>query len=411
MTLVDPAPRAGSEQSTQQAAAAVARKTGGTFRANRNRSLDGIRAVAIALVFAEHFGGFAPGTVGVDVFFVLSGYLITGLLVAEFDRRGTLSFRSFYGRRALRLMPAYLTMIVATVAVALALAGEQTKSLLREGVTWSLTYSSNIATAAGRWDNEHPRLWEFTWSLAAEEQFYLVWPLLLLIALRWARGRDLRAALGMIPFAGFLLSVGWSWHLIGDNAPLMRVAVAPDTRSGALLLGCAVALWQRGTSRWLALAARWSGIGLGAWVMVVFGRHDPYAQATYSPLIAVATALLIAGLTGRCARPTIPGALLGLRPMAFIGRLSYSLYLYNVLAILLFTEVHRRGLISVQPDARPFVAAAFALGLAWLSYVCVELPFLRLRDRRRTPHRPVREPQSSGRSHYADQALAGSDCQ
>ena len=360
--------------------------------AARHRALDGLRAVAIGLVFAEHFGAFLPGTLGVDVFFVLSGYLITGLLVSERDRRGAVSFRSFYRRRALRLMPAYLAMTGVTVLAAGALGGEASESLVRQGLAHSLTYTSNIATAMHRWDAETPRLWEFTWSLAAEEQFYLLWPVMLVLGLRLARGRRGRLVLGALPFAGFLASTAWSYHLAAVHAPVMRIAVAPDTRSGGLLLGCAVAIWQsalRGRSRgyWGVVLARWAGLSLGVAVLWLYPRGNGYSQGRLSPVMAVATALVIVAVTARSAqqreRPSLASAMLSLRPVTFIGTLSYSLYLYNVLGMLLFGYAEQQGWIRIAHSWRPVVAAFLALGLAFASYRWVEQPFLRRRERAR----------------------------
>ena len=276
----------------------------------RLRALDGIRAIAIALVFSEHFGGFLPGTLGVDVFFVLSGYLITGLLITEHDRSGRVSFRSFYRRRALRLMPAYFAMIGLTVLAAGTIGGDESGSLVRQGVARSLTYTSNIATAFHRWDAETPRLWEFTWSLAAEEQFYLLWPVLLVIGLRLARSDRARLPLAGVTCAGFLASAGWTYHLAAEHAAVMRIAVAPDTRSGALLLGCAVAIWQsvpgaeHSTASWRVPLARWGGLALAAVVLWRFPRDDAYSQAWLSPVMAIATALVIVAVT----TSTLPAA-------------------------------------------------------------------------------------------------------
>ncbi|HEX4015564.1 MAG TPA: acyltransferase [Frankiaceae bacterium] len=357
----------------------------------RYLALDGLRAIAIGLVFAEHFGGFLPGTLGVDVFFVLSGYLITGLLVSERDRRGRVSFRSFYRRRALRLMPAYFVMTGLTVLASSALAGDASGALIRRGVATSLTYTSNIATALQRWDAQSPRLWEFTWSLAAEEQFYLVWPVLLVLGLRVARGRQGRLLLGLAPFAGFLASTAWSYHLAAVHAPVMRIAVAPDTRSGGLLLGCAVAIWQSALSGRpagcrAAAFARWAGLGLGFAVLWLYPRDSGYSQARLSPVMAIATALVIVAVTAPSAqrqRRSLATALLRLRPVRFIGTLSYSLYLYNVLGLLLFESAEQQGWIRVAHSWRPVIAASMALGLAFISYRWVEHPFLRRRDRTR----------------------------
>jgi peptidoglycan/LPS O-acetylase OafA/YrhL len=356
----------------------------------RFRPLDGLRALAIGLVLAEHFGGWKAGTLGVDVFFVLSGYLITGLLVAEHARRGSVSFRAFYGRRALRLMPAYLTMLGVTFVAVATIGSAQSTKLVRQGLAQSLTYTGNIATAIHRWDNEAPRLWEFTWSLAAEEQFYLLWPIVLVIGLRLAHTDRQRMLLPAAPLVLFLVSVWWSLHLVAAHASVMRIAVAPDTRSSALLLGCAVSLWEssprgkRASLRRFRQLARWGGIGIGVGVLAFFSGEDAYAQGRMSPLIALATALLIVGLTGDAgtSRNSFTGAVLGLRPMAFIGRLSYSLYLYNVLAILAVEFAEQQGLFHSEPGVALIAGVGAAIALALVSYSCVEQPFLRLRDRR-----------------------------
>ncbi len=362
-------------------------------RPARHRALDGLRAIAIGLVFAEHFGAFLPGTLGVDVFFVLSGYLITGLLMSERDRRGAVSFRSFYRRRALRLMPAYLAMTGLTVLAAGALGSEASGALVRRGVAESLTYTSNIATALNRWDAETPRLWEFTWSLAAEEQFYLLWPVLLVLGLRLARTPHARLVLGTVPFAGFLASTIWSYHLVAVHAPVMRVAVAPDTRSGGLLLGCAIAIWQpalngRRAGSWGVAFSRWGGLALGVAVLWLYPRGSGYSQARLSPVMAIATGLVIIAITAprpERARQPLASKVLSLRPVTFIGTLSYSLYLYNVLGLLLFEFAEQQGWIRVAHGLRPVIAALMALGLAFVSYRWVEQPFLRRRDRRRPP--------------------------
>jgi peptidoglycan/LPS O-acetylase OafA/YrhL len=357
-------------------------------KGNRLRALDGIRAIAIGLVFAEHFGGFLPGTVGVDVFFVLSGYLITGLLIAEHGRAGRVAFGAFYRRRTLRLMPAYVAMIAVTVLAAVTIGGANSASLVREGLARSLTYTSNIATAFHRWDAEAPRLWEFTWSLAAEEQFYLLWPLLLVLGLRLARSDLARLVLAGVTLTGFLASTAWAYHLAAEHAAVMRIAVAPDTRSGALLIGCAVAIWQSvpraaALPSWAVSLCRWGGLSLATVVLWRFPRGNPYSQAWLSPVMALATALVIVAVTTpHKRRSSLAAAVLSLRPMAVVGKLSYSLYLYNVLALLLFEFAEQQGWIRLQHAYRPIVAASMALALAFASYRWIEQPFLRRRDRR-----------------------------
>jgi peptidoglycan/LPS O-acetylase OafA/YrhL len=356
----------------------------------RFRPLDGLRALAIGLVFAEHFGGWRPGTLGVDIFFVLSGYLITGLLVTEYDSKRSVSFRAFYRRRALRLLPAYVAMIGGTFLAVALFGDEQSTKVARQGLVQSLTYSGNITTALRRWDNEAPRLWEFAWSLAAEEQFYLLWPIVLVIGLRLAQSAKQGTLLAAGLFAVFLASMWWSYHLVAEHAPVMRIAVAPDTRSSALILGCAASLWESSgcwtpaSSRSVRRLARWSGVAIGVGVLWHFPSGDAYGQARMSPLMAIGTALLIVGLSadaGRSNHDSLAGTVLGLRPLAFVGRLSYNLYLYNVLAILLIEVAEQKGFFEPAPDFGRLAAVTVAITLALVSYACVEQPFLRFRDR------------------------------
>ena len=227
-----------------------------------------------------------------------------------------------------------------------------------------------------------------------------MWPALLLLSLLVCRRPRSRLLLGLLPLAGFVAAWVWSGHLAASAAPLMRVAVAPDTRSPMLLLGCALALWQSALRGGVlpapapprlaaagAALARATGLLVLLAVAIGYDQHDPYAQARLSPVVAVGTALLLAGLTAQAGRGgprSVTARGLSAPPLPFLGRLSYSLYLYNVLALAV-VETAGPGL---PPVARAAGALATALALAAASYFAIERPFLRLRARVAARSRP-----------------------
>jgi peptidoglycan/LPS O-acetylase OafA/YrhL len=329
------------------------------------------------------------GALGVSIFFVLSGFLITHLLVRGQETSGgggSIDLKGFYLRRFFRIVPAFYALLL-VLAV-----GQHWRwiSVPKPDLLAAALFVTNYAPL-------HTPEWVgHAWSLCVEEQFYLLWPVLLVIGLRLARSDRARLALGGVTLAGFLASAGWTYHLAAEHAAVMRIAVAPDTRSGALLLGCAVAIWQsvpgsRITAKaaaWGVSLARWGGLALAIAVLWRFPRDDAYSQAWFSPVMALATALVIVAVTApipSAAQPrfSLATAVLSLRPMALVGKMSYSLYLYNVLALLLFEFGEQQGWIRVAHGLRPVVAALLALALAYASYRWVEQPFLRRRDRAR----------------------------
>src|SRR5215212_7179064 len=213
------------------------------FRLGHRRSLDGVRGVAVLAVLAvhtNHLGGKSllhGGSLGVDIFFVLSGFLITGLLIEEWSRSGTISLLDFYRRRALRLVPALALMLLALSCFArLALSPREAEQTLR-AIPLAFLYMTDFAISLdGRAALGALR---HTWSLAVEEQFYLLWPPLLLAALR-ARMSGRAIALLTLALA-LLVSLHRStlWH---GGAPVTRTYYGIDTRADALLLGCVAAM-------------------------------------------------------------------------------------------------------------------------------------------------------------------------
>jgi peptidoglycan/LPS O-acetylase OafA/YrhL len=313
--------------------------------------LDGLRGVAILVVLGAHMGipGFADGGggAGVTLFFVLSGYLITSLLLAERARAGRVDLRAFYVRRALRLFPALGAVLLVTAVLLLAGLVPQAAT---QGTDYRVVfigvifYVANWVAVAG----QSIGMLGHTWSLAVEEQFYILWPTLLLIGLRLGRSR-----LALVVLLLVLLDIPYRL-LLDLNGGFMHVFVGTDTRGDALLLGCVLALLN---IRWHP-AVGWLGVvGVAALAAVWPGDPGLGTQILFIPAAAIAGTLAIAGC------PTV----LAWRPLAFIGKISYGLYLWH-------------GLVIWWHLPWP-VAVSLSIGIACVSYFVLEKRFLRLKDR------------------------------
>lgn len=337
--------------------------------------IEGLRAIAIGLVLLYHAGvGFLPGGfVGVDVFFVISGFLITGLLIREVERTGRISLRTFYARRAKRLLPA--------AAVVLVVAAIGTRVLLP--VTQWRDFGGDILAAAVYLVN-----WRFAdravdylaedvgpspvlhfWSLAVEEQFYVVWPLLLvavtLVVRRW-HGARLRPTMAIALVLVAVPTFWWSVHLT-STSPSTAFFVT-TTRLWELAIGAFVAvgvtLWRR-IPALAAAALGWTGLAAVALSAVAFGSASPWPGAgALLPTLGTA-AVIVAGTSGLRG----PGRLLAIRPMVVVGGLSYSLYLWHWPMLVLAQAW--RGELGVRAGL-VVVAASFIP--AWLSMRFVENP-------------------------------------
>jgi peptidoglycan/LPS O-acetylase OafA/YrhL len=360
--------------------------------------LDGIRGIAILLVVLLHLQNWPPGGfVGVDVFFTLSGFLITTLLLEEWNSRGTFSLRQFYTRRALRLLPAVTALLLAYGAVALAFRGPNLGTRLT-GVAYAAAYLSNWPQALGRPFPEQEI--GFLWTLAIEEQYYLLWPGLLLLVLVVGRLPSRR----LIALVLCLVLAIWVWRLhLATGVEGRRIYFGTDTRLDQLLLGAALAAWfvarpASPRSAWALRLGGWAGIAFLSWRV-----FDPIYFRSWYPsfgiaAIGVASAAMLASvITSSSATLTW---ILRRRSLRWLGMLSYSLYLWHVPSI----RAVDHSFLGDWPLTRFVAGLLLSVLVAAGSYKFVEKPFLRKRSRHEQLHSTKAEAEaiaSPGRPGHA----------
>ncbi|MGH3127386.1 MAG: acyltransferase family protein [Gaiellaceae bacterium] len=338
-------------------------------------ALDGLRAVAITSVVSVHAFGFpASGGLGVDLFFVLSGFLITTLLLDERARSGSVSLVGFYRRRALRLLPALLVFVAVYLVVALLVAttSRETTSGHLGGALVGILYVSNLVQAGG---SDLPDGLVHLWSLSAEEQFYLLWPALLLGSLIVFRRRLWPLAAMLV--AGIVAVQALQFSLLFGAAPSVRLVYGPDARAGSILVGCLLAVVLSRRVR-PVLGWRTSAVALAVFVVILFTSLE---RATFAgPMLifgCACAALVVIALDPQ----SVLGRVLSVAPLVGLGKISYSLYLWHM-PILVWFGAHNGRL-----ELRDGAAVAVALVAALASYHLVERPFLRRKEHDPTPRR------------------------
>lgn len=339
--------------------------------------IEGLRALAILLVVGYHAGvpGFSGGYVGVDVFFVLSGYLITWLLVHEVETTGALDFFEFYARRARRLLPAVAALLVVITGASAVLYSPLEQLRVAKTAVATAAYLSNVYFAKGAMDyfgavNEtNPLL--HTWSLSVEEQFYLVWPLLVFLAHRARGGFSPRRLLGWMTVVA-VLSFGLSVYVTATAQPL--AFFHSPLRAWEFAAGALGLLLPR-----LKREGSWTGLG---GLALVLAAAISFSEETSFP--GVAALLPVSGtvLILRTEGAGRLGRVLGWRPFQEAGRLSYSWYLWHWPVLVLGASVLPAPSLAVR-----LALVALSLGLAEASYRWVEDPirhsaFLARRARR-----------------------------
>ncbi|HVK28701.1 MAG TPA: acyltransferase [Nocardioides sp.] len=320
------------------------------------RRLDGLdllRGVAVALVMLRHalpqvFAG--AGVVGVVMFFTLSGYLITGVLCRERARCGAVDLRRFYAGRAVRLLPALLVLLVAVAAVSLALDPLGDRARLGRTIAVALTWTANLPGTHASAATFH------LWTLATEEQFYLVWPWVLALAARRAAGRVLALAAGVC--------------LLGCAATLLWLREAPDLAYAlptswavCFVIGATTWWYREGFSRWLGPPGPWAWMALAVLgvLSVVALRGSAATYLIGGPVIAMSSAVLLLTWGTRARVSCIPA-----RPLVALGVVSYAAYLWNYPLTLWLRP-------SWGGEAGP-IAAVLTLLAAAMSWHLVEKP-------------------------------------
>jgi peptidoglycan/LPS O-acetylase OafA/YrhL len=372
------------------------------------RALDGVRAVAVALVLADHGGipGMAGGFLGVDVFFVLSGFLITSLLLDELGRSGRIDLANFWIRRARRLLPA-LVLMVLTVAIGRQFFSPEAIVGLRDDAVAAFFWVANwmfVADKTGYFaQGAPPSPLQHAWSLGVEEQYYIVWPLLLVavavvLAAR-ARRQHKRATLGGVRLTVFLLATlgalgsAAAAILLASDATRDRVYFGTDTRAQALLVGAAASAllvgdWESLNRGWSLIRSRW-----GRWVargfpvvgLVLLGVAVHYATGSAREfrsglliVVAVAAVLVIAPVALDQRGPV--AAVLAWGPLAWLGSISYGVYLWHW-PVFLVLNGQRTGWHGLSLFA---VRCAATLAVSVVSWWVIEQPVRKWR--------PVRVP-------------------
>ena len=345
------------------------------FRLGYRPALDGVRGIAIfavLMVHTHHIFGWPllqGGNIGVDIFFVLSGFLITALLLEEWEHTGTISLKSFYWRRMLRLVPALLLLLAILYYVSDVLLLPADANDTRRAIPVAFVYASDLGLA---FFNLRLGALQHTWSLAIEEHFYFIWPLLLFAFLKLGITRK------RLVIITLLLAVASALH----RATLQQLGALPvrtyygiDTRADALLIGCATGMcvsWglvRIQIFRFLLLPA----LLVIAVCLLATEYATPFMHLGGFTLLAAATAVLLVNLV--LSPKSYGNALLEYTPLVWLGRISYGVYLWH------YPVFKATSFLGAAWPLKLGVAVAATLIVSSLSYYLVERPALTLKRR------------------------------
>jgi peptidoglycan/LPS O-acetylase OafA/YrhL len=360
-------------------------RSGGDFRAD----IQGLRGIAVLIVALGHAGvaGMNGGYVGVDVFFVISGFLITGWLLGRALDSGCVPFGDFYASRARRILPAAVLTLTVTCAASVAFLNPVRAASALHDAVWAAFFSANVHFAGIGTDyfaqDDPPSPIQHFWTLAVEEQFYVVWPLLLAAALLAQRirprdGGASRGALAVVVALGIGASLAWSIHITGTS-PSSAYFSAP-ARAWELGVGALIAVglpWIQQAPAGLRAALTWVGLAGIVVATVTFGSGTPFPG--FAALLPVAAAgLVIAGGSGQAHRAGA-AVVLGRQPLRLVGDLSYAFYLWHWPMLVVAAQYAGHPLSTLQNVA--LLAAAFVV--SYVTYTLYENPLRHCRSLRR----------------------------
>jgi len=334
-----------------------------------------MRAVAVGLVVLYHcfHAPFTGGFIGVDVFFVISGFLITNLLLHEKARNARISISRFYARRVRRILPAATLVVLATVLATYYWLGFIAGNQIADDAKWTAVFTANIHFGLLGTDylgsQLPPSPLQHMWSLGVEEQFYLVWPGLFLVLVLLVRGERHRNALSVALLG--IIGASLAWSVIQTRSNATWAYFSPFTRAWELALGALVAVLATAAVRvrpsWLIELLSLCGIAGIVVSALVFNSSTHYPGSAVA-LPVISTALLIAA---GCANPrTLVGRALAVRPMQWIGARSYSLYLWHWPFLTIAAEYVGHDLSATQNTG----LLLLALAATAITYRLVENP-------------------------------------
>jgi peptidoglycan/LPS O-acetylase OafA/YrhL len=344
--------------------------------------IEGLRAIAVGLVLVFHAYGtpFSGGFVGVDVFFVISGFLITDILLREHSKTGRVSILGFYARRARRILPASALVVVTTVIAAYHFLGFLTGNDVAGAAKWTAVFAANIHFGFVGTDYFASRLPPspllHMWSLGVEEQFYVVWPGLLLALVLIVRGARHRHALAASLIA--VIGASFAWSVFQTETDATWAYFSPFTRAcelglGALIAVLAPAINRKLKPRWAAEVFAACGLAGIASSALLLSSSTPYPGAVIAWPVVSAALLIAAGCTD--VRTSVERCL-SLRPMQWVGARSYSLYLWHWPILSIAAQYMVRHMSGWQTSGLLLLTILASA----LSYRLVENPIRRARS-------------------------------